>query len=149
MKSARTTGRPTPAGREAPPQPSLDGLIRRLVTATPEELATVEQMLDGGENVRLLSVIEAAKRLRVSTWYVYELMRKGALEYVKPQNGFCKIPERVLEAYVMNLTKGGNIGKSGKGKNWRAGLNNQSEGGKSEGTAVFTNPKTTRKTSWN
>jgi len=115
------------------PPPTLDALLRRLVTATPEELAAVGQTLDGrardsGENLRLLSVIEAAKRLRVSTWTVYALMRKGVLEYTNPQNGFCKIPERVLEAYITkNLTTGGNVGMSGRGRNWRAGLARRNE----------------------
>ena len=103
-------------------RPTLDGLIRRLVTATPDELAAVAHALDGGGNVRLLSVTEAAKRLGVSAWCVYELMRNGELEYLQHAKGYCKIPECVLVTYVMNRKKGGNVGKSGRGKNWRSGL---------------------------
>jgi len=121
MKNESSQG--THDDTHAHPQPSLDGLIRRLVTATPEELASVEQVLDGGENLRMLSVVETSKRLRVSPWYVYDLMRRGLLEYSRPRGKFCKIPERVVDAYLTNLTKGGNIGKTGKGRHRRAGIN--------------------------
>ena len=116
MSTTTAPQRPPNDARNPPqqPQPSLDALLRRLVTASPEELAAIRQTLDGGgENLRLLSVIETAKRLRLSTWTVYALMRQGALEYIKPRHGFCKIPERVVDAYITtNLIKGGDIGMS-------------------------------------
>ena len=82
----------------------------KLATATPEQCAQVDAILDGsasrqnGPQLRLLSVTDAAKMMDISRMTVYRLKKAGRLASVELPGG----TERITLASVLAL-----IGKAG------------------------------------
>ena len=59
-----------------------------------------------GEESRLLTVPEVAKRLRLSRGRTYILLAKGAIARIKV-GGAVRIDSRDFEAYIQRLRQGG------------------------------------------
>jgi excisionase family DNA binding protein len=106
------TARRSAAGRPAPPDPA--GALLRLrraeaamaseLAAVREALADVEAALAAGPvgGAGLLTVVEAARELRVSRSRVFDLLAAGELEGVMIGRARC-VPRRSIDDFLVRL----------------------------------------------
>lgn len=84
---------------------SKEELIGRILTATPEALASVEQALQGKQSVKVTSLttyskIGAARKLGVSRMTVFRLVESGKLKTIETINGRQRITENELMRFI-------------------------------------------------
>jgi excisionase family DNA binding protein len=86
-------------------QMSKEELIGRILTATPEALANVEQALQGKHSEKATSLttfskVGAARKLGISRMTVFRLVESGKLSTIETNNGRQRITENELMRFI-------------------------------------------------
>ena len=87
---------------------SLNEVLPRLATATPDQLAAVSCLLDGQsqatstrpQDMRLLTMVEVSQTLGLSRMSVWRLTRSGKLKTIKTSGGGLRVPAWALEQFA-------------------------------------------------
>jgi excisionase family DNA binding protein len=87
---------------------SLNEVLPRLATATPEQLEAVSSLLDGKQqdtgtrpqDMRLLTMAEVCTTLGLSRMSVWRLTRAGKLKTIETIGGGLRVPAWALEQFA-------------------------------------------------
>jgi excisionase family DNA binding protein len=87
---------------------SLNEVLPRLATATPEQLEAVSSLLDGKpqttatrpQDMRLLTMLEVCQTLGLSRMSVWRLTRAGKLRTIETIGGGLRVPAWALEQFA-------------------------------------------------
>jgi excisionase family DNA binding protein len=87
---------------------SLNEVLPRLATATPEQLEAVSSLLDGKpqtpatrpQDMRLLTMLEVCQTLGLSRMSVWRLTRAGKLKTIETIGGGLRVPCWALEQFA-------------------------------------------------
>lgn len=87
---------------------SLNEVLPRLATATPDQLEAVSSLLDGKpqatatrpQDMRLLTMLEVCNTLGLSRMSVWRLTRAGKLKTIETIGGGLRVPAWALEQFA-------------------------------------------------